>query len=178
MILWARGLLAAVGGRTRRLVTRCALPLLQQVTSTRTQSLHGLTNTSTQVLQRLTSDKTADEEKVQKYNHQSRPTLVNNIAQLAAVFLLEAAALRRSVRVYQGAWLLHVYEASRPDLREVFGGHAEISWQASKAGLLVMQPLDILWGCDWRDKGQREKALQMQRKHRPRLLVIQFPCTV
>ena len=108
MILWARGLLVAVGGRTLRVVTRCALPFLQQVTSARAQSQQG-----------LTSDKTADEEKMRKDNHQSRPAPVNNIAQLVSIFLLGAAVLTASVRATQGAWLPHVYGASRPDLWEV-----------------------------------------------------------
>ncbi len=40
-----------------------------------------------------------------------------------------------------------------------------------------MQPLDILWGCDLRDKNQRGQALKLQRLHRPRLVAIQFPWT-
>jgi len=78
----------------------------------------------------------------------------------------------------QGAWIPHMYGTTRPDLWEVFGGHAEISWQGSRAGLLVMQPLDVLWGCDLRDEKQRSEALRLQRTHRPRLVVIQFPCKV
>ncbi len=41
-----------------------------------------------------------------------------------------------------------------------------------------MQPSDIFWGCSLRDKIQRERALKLQKLHRPRLVAIQFPCTV
>ncbi len=41
-----------------------------------------------------------------------------------------------------------------------------------------MQPMDILQGCDLRDKNQGDQAPKQQKRHRPRLVVIQFPCTV
>jgi hypothetical protein len=41
-----------------------------------------------------------------------------------------------------------------------------------------MQPLDILRGCNLRDKTQREQALKLQKPQRLRLVVTQSPCTV
>lgn len=38
-------------------------------------------------------------------------------------------------------------------------------------------PIDVLWGADLRDSRLRSEILRLQKERRPRLLVIQFPCT-
>lgn len=40
-----------------------------------------------------------------------------------------------------------------------------------------MQPIDVLWGADPREPRVRAEVLRLQMEHRPRLVIIQFPCT-
>ncbi len=72
------------------------------------------------------------------------PPLINNTSQLAAVFLLEATEFASAATRGGGAWITHMCGMPRPEVWEVFGGHAEISLQVSGAGCLATQPFDIL----------------------------------
>ena len=65
------------------------------------------------------------------------------------------------------------------DLIEVFGGSSMISIRAVKAwGLKVLQPIDIRYGIDLRARQARRWLRRQLEKWRPRLTVIEFPCTV
>ena len=172
MIQWARGLVAATVGRTRRLVTRCVQPLSQVTSTSRSKEALEDVEVWEKNLQGHTLGQDKDDDKndkiykvgkVRQLSHHSRPALINNTSQLAAVFLLEATLVTSAATWAGGAWITHMYGAPRPDAWEVFGGHAEISLQASRAGYLAMQPLDILRGCDLRENRQREEALRLRR---------------
>lgn len=71
-----------------------------------------------------------------------------------------------------------VFQASqRPDILEVFGGHAEVSLRFSQWGWRALEPCDVKYGCDLRDPRNRAHILHTIREHRPRLVVVEYPCT-
>lgn len=76
-----------------------------------------------------------------------------------------------------GSFSRHFYGTDRPDLLEVFAGAAEISLRFSRRGWCVSEPVDIDYGCDLRDQGNREEFLKMIDDQRPRLVVVEYPCT-
>ncbi len=81
-----------------------------------------------------------------------RPAFVHGLQQLAAVFLLEAAAIMTTLwATPTGFWMDRWHGTTRPDMWEIFGGHSEITLQASKMGWVGMRPIDILYGTDLRD---------------------------
>ena len=64
------------------------------------------------------------------------------------------------------------------DLVEIFGGTSMISLRASRIwGLKVLQPVDIRYGVDLRKRTSRRWLLRMLEGWRPRLAVVEFPCT-
>ena len=65
---------------------------------------------------------------------------------------------------------------TRPDVIEIFGGHAEVSLQFARKGWSVSQPIDEIYGCDLKDSAERQKVLDLVRSQRPRLLIISWPC--
>ena len=70
------------------------------------------------------------------------------------------------------------YISSRPDIMEVFAGHAEVSHRFACWGWCVSEPYDIIYNGDLRDEGNRKKLLDTIRELRPRLVTIAYPCTV
>ena len=71
-----------------------------------------------------------------------------------------------------------MHGTSRPDILEVFGGHAEVSVQAWKHGLLALQPVDIEYGTDLSSPDEREDLIASIRETQPRLVIVEFPCTL
>lgn len=67
--------------------------------------------------------------------------------------------------------------SQRPDILEVFGGHAEVSLRFSQWGWRALEPCDIKYGSDLRDPQARAHILRTIREHRPRLVVVEYPCT-
>ena len=65
----------------------------------------------------------------------------------------------------------------RTDILEVYGGQAEISAQALRAGLRVLQPVDKVYGIPLDYKTDFAKLQDMIMQHRPYLLVYEIPCT-
>ena len=64
------------------------------------------------------------------------------------------------------------------DVLEIFSGCSIISMRASHWGFKAMQPYDIIFGQDLRVREQRRAVMEAIRKYKPRLVVIQFPCTM
>ena len=94
------------------------------------------------------------------------------------MFLLESVVMTNAARAWGGAWMERMHGTSRPDVLEVFGGHAEVSVQAWKHGLLALQPVDLEYGADLTRPAEREDLLDSIRETRPRLVIIEFPCTL
>ena len=69
------------------------------------------------------------------------------------------------------------YGTTRPDIWEVFGGHAEVSLQGWRQGWLALQPIDQVYGDDLSVYEERRELLRIQERTRPRLVLIEFPCT-
>ena len=65
---------------------------------------------------------------------------------LSAVCLLECAAFAGLTD--HTVWATRHYGDGRPDVLEVFGGHAQISLRAAGHGWLALQPFDMLYGQD------------------------------
>ena len=57
----------------------------------------------------------------------TRWNLMQSVRRLAAVFLLEATVFMSVCNTWGGAWMQQMYGTIRPDVFEVFGGHAEVS---------------------------------------------------
>ena len=70
-----------------------------------------------------------------------------------------------------------MYGTSRPDIWEVFGGHAEVSYRAWQQGWLALQPCDQVYGIDLHNPAERSEVFRVQREMQPRLILIEFPCT-
>ena len=96
------------------------------------------------------------------------------IVHLAAVYLLEASAYGTHLQTKGGQWMERMYGTSRPDIWEVFEGHAEVSYQAWRQGWLSVQPVDLLYGANLSSYHQREEILEMQKTLRPRLVIMEF----
>lgn len=80
---------------------------------------------------------------------------------------------------YAGATLAGAVSSgspARPDCMEIFGGHAEVSYQFSRWGWASTEPIDKLYGSDLFCRDEREKVIQHIRKVRPSLVVISYPC--
>ena len=90
----------------------------------------------------------------------TRWNLMQSVRRLAAVLLLEATVFMSVFNTWGGAWMQQMYGTIRPDVFEVFGGHAEVSSQAWSQGWLTLQPLDITYGTDLRGSEEREDLVQ------------------
>ena len=71
-----------------------------------------------------------------------------------------------------------LHGTSRPDILEIFGGHAEVSLTAARRGWWCMEPVDLQYGADLYDPQQREQILQEVKVKKPRLVLLEFPCKV
>lgn len=64
------------------------------------------------------------------------------------------------------------------DLIEIFGGTSMITVRAVTLwGMQAIQPVDIRFGHDLRLRSQRRAALQILKDLKPRLAVVEWPCT-
>ena len=64
------------------------------------------------------------------------------------------------------------------DIVEIFGGTSMISIRAGKVwGLRVLQPIDIRFGINLRQRSARRWLMRTLDKLNPRLAVVEFPCT-
>ena len=75
-----------------------------------------------------------------------------------------------------GLWWQRHSGGSRPDIVEFWGGHMEISYQATRQGWYGMQPYDLMYGVDLRDPAERARALDDLDRWQPRLAICEFPC--
>ena len=67
---------------------------------------------------------------------------------------------------------------SRFDLFEVFAGTSQITVRGiQKYNLTALQPVDILHGQDLRIASERKKVINTIAQFRPRLVIVQWPCT-
>ena len=67
---------------------------------------------------------------------------------------------------------------SRFDLFEVFAGTSQITVRGvQKYNLTALQPVDIWHGQDLRSASERRKVMNAIRQYRPRLVIVQWPCT-
>ena len=64
----------------------------------------------------------------------------------------------------------------RPDLLEVFGGHASTTERASYHGLTALRPRGYIYGDDLKDPRVRELLLHEIRFAQPRVVLIGWPC--
>lgn len=58
---------------------------------------------------------------------------------------------------------------------EVFGGHAEVSFNFSRWGWTTCQPIDLVYGSDLNCQDERKSVLDFIRTHRPRLVIVSYP---
>ncbi|CAE7823434.1 DNMT3A [Symbiodinium sp. CCMP2456] len=65
----------------------------------------------------------------------------------------------------------------RSDLLDIYGGKAEITAQALRAGLRALQPVDKVYGWELRRKSDYANLENLVLRHRPYLLVYEIPCT-
>ncbi|CAE7457471.1 unnamed protein product, partial [Symbiodinium necroappetens] len=63
------------------------------------------------------------------------------------------------------------------DLLEIYGGTAEITAQALRAGLRALQPVDRVYGLNLQSRSDFDKLEALVLRHRPYLLVYEIPCT-
>ena len=68
-----------------------------------------------------------------------------------------------------------MYGTSRPDIWEMYGGHAAVSHRAWRQGWLTLQPCDHIYETDLHDPAGRSEVFRVQREMQPRLLLIEFP---
>ena len=65
------------------------------------------------------------------------------------------------------------------DIIEIFGGTSMISLRAGRNwGLKVLQPIDIRYGVDLRQRKWRRWLLRKLDAWNPRLAIVEYPCTV
>jgi len=114
---------------------------------------------------------------VRKMTPKARHSMMAQVWQVTAVLLMEALTYSTIASQWGGAWMQKMYGTARPDVWEIFGGHAEISMQAWRAGWMALQPIDAVYGDDLKDKNQRKHVLETIRKTQPRLVIVEFPCT-
>jgi hypothetical protein len=82
----------------------------------------------------------------------------SNVIQLVAINVMENKALLSAQEgAPSTAWRQRLYGTCRPDVLEVFGGHAEISLRASMQGWMALQPIDKVYGSDLQEARQREE---------------------
>lgn len=94
--------------------------------------------------------------------------------------ILSAACLLTFLAVSAGSSFVSqkLFGDDRPDVVEIFGGAAEVSFQFSRRGWNVLQPLDLVYGFDLRDPKHREEVRNMLERERPRLAIVEYPCTL
>ena len=99
--------------------------------------------------------------------------LLSNCTYLAAAIgVLAVGSIGSCAKLFQNGFL----GDTRPDVIEIFGGHAEVSLQFARKGWSVSQPIDEIYGCDLKDSAERQKVLDLVRSQRPSLLIISWPC--
>ena len=87
----------------------------------------GPRNTITTFWYKASEALAVDAEGPRLFSAGKRKNLMRGVRQLAAVFLLEAMVLGSAVGSW-GQWLPAFYGTSRPDVWEIFGGHAKRRW--------------------------------------------------
>ena len=119
----------------------------------------------------------ASAKKTKRPSEGTRMNLMKGIRYVTAVFLLEAMVMSVAATAFAGNWSQAIYGTTRPDVVELFGGHAEISYQGWKQGWLALQPIDKIYGTDLFEPEQRRGCLEMIEQQQPRLAILEFPCT-
>ena len=107
-----------------------------------------------------------------------KPGQKKRMQNLAREALANSKLHRRLVqqRVQQGRWPRKHF---RFDLIEIFGGTSMVSVRgATLWRLKVLQPVDIRFGIDLRQRRSRRWLLNMLDKANPRLALVEYPCTV
>ena len=62
------------------------------------------------------------------------------------------------------------------DVMEIWGGHAEVSYQAAEQGWWATSPYDIKYGIDLKYPEERQALLDDIDRLAPRLVLCEFPC--
>lgn len=102
--------------------------------------------------------------------------LWGNCKQLAVFACLMTLSATQSACDTSCKFVESVYGSGRPDVVEIFGGHAEVSLQFSRRGWNAMQPVDSVYGDDLRDDSTRSWLKDVVKRTKPRLAVISYPC--
>lgn len=94
--------------------------------------------------------------------------------------ILSAACMMPFLTISAGSCFVSqkLFGDNRPDVVEIFGGAAEVSFQFSRRGWNVLQPLDLVYGFDLRDPKHRDEIRDMLERERPRLAIVEYPCTL
>ena len=100
-----------------------------------------------------------------RYVYQSKVLLSFVALQFAT---LQAAGDQLSGQYYR--------KMRRVDVMEVWGGHAEISYQAALQGWSATSPYDLEYGIDLHKPEERAELLEDIARLRPRLVCCEFPC--
>ncbi|CAE7560935.1 GIP [Symbiodinium sp. CCMP2456] len=66
----------------------------------------------------------------------------------------------------------------RSDIVEIYGGHAEITYEALAQGLRVLQPVDQIHGISLCTPADFSTLRSLLLKHKPFVTVFEFPCTL
>ncbi|CAK0808071.1 unnamed protein product, partial [Prorocentrum cordatum] len=64
------------------------------------------------------------------------------------------------------------------DLVQIFAGEAVVSEELSRAGLKVCEPIEQIYKYNLRSAQDRREILQLCRTRRPKLLTLEYPCTL
>jgi hypothetical protein len=93
--------------------------------------------------------------------------------------ILVATCLMTAARIGVGAAkFCGSVSSSRPDILEIFAGHAEVSMNFSRWGSSTMEPVDQIYGMDLTVESSRERVKSWIVKHRPRLVLVEYPSRV
>ena len=75
-----------------------------------------------------------------KLKEPMRRQMISGAFQVMASGMLFMTAMARAATKRCGQWVQRRYGTNRVDIMEVFGGHSEISMEASRQGWLATQP--------------------------------------
>lgn len=84
-------------------------------------------------------------------------------------------ALSFDSRVYQAIW--EIFPKGKIDFLEIFSGSAHLSYDVSRSGLRVGQPIDINTGYDLQTPQGRQATWNIIEQQSPTIVWLAVPCT-
>ena len=97
--------------------------------------------------------------------------LLGNVKSMAYGVMLTSIAMLGA-----GMQSIPAENMNRPDCLEIFAGTATVSYQFSRWGWRSAEPVDLLYGTDLRVEENRTWILSWIREHRPRHVIVSYPC--